>query len=115
MARVFLLSAVSRTPHCLLSRVYLQGNFAQFLESADSVVSLTASEAGSGSFVNLFALTELKVGERIAKEGRRWMAALSPRVGCHQCHQEGLLSGSVLSSLASASRPHTTPFLRVSG
>eukprot|EP00752_Nemacystus_decipiens_P012660 g11214.t1 len=37
-----------------------KGNFAQFLESADSMVSLATSEAGSGSFVNLFALTELK-------------------------------------------------------
>lgn len=46
-----------------------QGNFAQFLEGADSVVSLTASEGSSGSFVNLFALTELKVGEK--REGGR--------------------------------------------
>lgn len=50
-----------------------QGNFAQFLESADSVVSLTASEAGSGSFVNLFALTELKVSDK--RQERRGNAA----------------------------------------
>ncbi|CAM9758820.1 unnamed protein product [Ectocarpus sp. 4 AP-2014] len=52
----------------LLALRHSKGNFAQFLESADSVVSLAAPEgSGSGSpsplsssFVNMFALPELK-------------------------------------------------------
>lgn len=51
------------TASCLVGphlHTALQGNFAQFLESADSVVSL-ASEGVDGSFVNMFALPELKV------------------------------------------------------
>ncbi|CAM9883365.1 unnamed protein product [Pylaiella littoralis] len=43
----------------LLALRHSKGNFAQFLESADSVVSL-ASEGVDGSFVNMFALPELK-------------------------------------------------------
>lgn len=54
----------------------LQGNFAQFLESADSVVSLAPEGGGSGSsssssssFVNMFALPELKVRRGEGGEG----------------------------------------------
>lgn len=41
----------------------LQGNFAEFLENADSVVNGVSAEGGE-SFVNMFALPELKVCER---------------------------------------------------
>lgn len=82
LARVFCCPLFVVFPAYFFACFFLQGNFAQFLESADSVVSLTASEAGSGSFVNLFALAELKVGrdrDRTKKQKRRTAVQLA---GC---------------------------------
>lgn len=57
-----------------------QGNFAQFLENADSVTGMAGEEAG-GSFINVFALPELKVNivcVDIMFCSLVWMASLYP-------------------------------------